>query len=262
MSDKRRWLPSWQRVELVEKCLQEGMSRRQAAAWRRVSPSTVQYWVARYRAASAVERQTGSWARDHSCAPRWQPRLTTKAVHDRVCHERIRTGWGPRLIASELGLPHATVSRCLERRGLSRRPKPVKEEIRRFEWPCPGDLLQMDTKRFARFSIARSRRHRRSPSHRPREARTRGLGVRALDHRRPHAPGIHRAAPRRTRRHSDRLRRASAQLLQRPRDHPQAPTDRQRVHLHQEPTPGRALRDSQHHAPHDPATHPQAQRQD
>jgi transposase InsO family protein len=24
--------------------------------------------------------------------------------------------------------------------------------VRRFEWPCPGDLLQMDTKRFARFS--------------------------------------------------------------------------------------------------------------
>lgn len=170
MSDKRRWLPSWQRVELVEKCLQEGMSRRQAAAWRRVSPSTVQYWVARYRAASAVERQTGSWARDHSCAPRWQPRLTTKAVHDRVCHERIRTGWGPRLIASELGLPHATVSRCLERRGLSRRPKPVKEEIRRFEWPCPGDLLQMDTKRFARFSspghAVTGDRHRTGPEKR------------------------------------------------------------------------------------------------
>ena len=24
--------------------------------------------------------------------------------------------------------------------------------MRRYEWPCPGDLLQMDTKRFARFS--------------------------------------------------------------------------------------------------------------
>jgi hypothetical protein len=42
MQDKRRWLPRWQRVELVEKCLEEGMTRRQAAAWRRVSVSTVQ----------------------------------------------------------------------------------------------------------------------------------------------------------------------------------------------------------------------------
>ena len=63
-----------------------------------------------------------------------------------------RTGWGPRLIASELGMAHATVSRCLTRRGMSRRPPAPREEVRRFEWPCPGDLLQMDTKRLARFS--------------------------------------------------------------------------------------------------------------
>src|SRR5829696_3265932 len=49
-------------------------------------------------------------------------------------------------------MAHATVSRCLRRRGLSRRPRRAREEIRRFEWPCPGDLLQMDTKRLARFS--------------------------------------------------------------------------------------------------------------
>jgi len=49
-------------------------------------------------------------------------------------------------------MAHATVSRCLTRRGMSRRPPPPKDEVRRFEWPCPGDLLQMDTKRLARFS--------------------------------------------------------------------------------------------------------------
>ena len=27
-----------------------------------------------------------------------------------------------------------------------------REQVRRFEWPCPGDLLQMDTKRLARFT--------------------------------------------------------------------------------------------------------------
>src|SRR5450631_4275375 len=36
--DKRRWLPCWQRVELVETCSQEAMTRREAAAWARVSP--------------------------------------------------------------------------------------------------------------------------------------------------------------------------------------------------------------------------------
>jgi transposase len=47
MQSKRRSLPRWQRVELVEKCLVEGMTRRQAAEWRRVSVSTVQHWVDR-----------------------------------------------------------------------------------------------------------------------------------------------------------------------------------------------------------------------
>jgi transposase InsO family protein len=152
MQDKRRWLPRWQRIELAEKCELEGMSRRQAAAWRRVSPATVQYWVDRRRQASPAELASGSWAEDRRSTPRRQPRLTSARDHERVCAARRRTGWGPRLIAAELDIPHATVSRCLERRGLSRRPRPAKEAVRRFEWPCPGDLLQMDTKRFARFS--------------------------------------------------------------------------------------------------------------
>jgi transposase InsO family protein len=152
MQDKRRWLCRWQRIELAEKCELEGMSRRQAAAWRRVSPSTVQYWVDRRRAASRDELDCGSWAEDRPSTPRRQPRLSSFELHERVCEARRRTGWGPRLIASELCLAHATVSRCLQRRGLSRPPRPAKDEVRRFEWPCPGDLLQMDTKRFQRFT--------------------------------------------------------------------------------------------------------------
>jgi len=56
MHDKRRWLPSWQRVELVELCLEQGLSRREAAEWRRVSVSTVQFWIDRYRQASEDRR--------------------------------------------------------------------------------------------------------------------------------------------------------------------------------------------------------------
>lgn len=152
MQDKRRWLPSWQRVELVELCLKQGMSRREAAEYRHVSVSTVQFWVDRYRRAGDAERECGSWAEDRPSTPHRQPRLSSREVHDRVCAERLRTGWGPRLIAGELGMAHATVSRCLSRRGMSRAPRPEPEEVRRFEWPCPGDLLQMDTKRLARFT--------------------------------------------------------------------------------------------------------------
>src|SRR5262249_12453637 len=138
MQDKRRWLPRWQRIELVAKCEQEGMSRRQAAAWRRVSVSTVQYWVKRRRAASPDELRSGAWADDRPSTPRRQPRLTSARDHDRVCRVRRRTGWGPRLIASEVGMPHSTVSRCLARRGVSRPPKMPREAAHRHEWPCPG----------------------------------------------------------------------------------------------------------------------------
>jgi transposase InsO family protein len=70
---------------------------------------------------------------------------------ERICELRRRTGWGPRLIAGKLGRPHSTVHRALARHGLSRPPRPEREEICRYEWPCPGDLLHMDTARYARF---------------------------------------------------------------------------------------------------------------
>jgi transposase InsO family protein len=39
----------------------------------------------------------------------------------------------------------------LKRAGISRPPRAVKEAANRYEWPCPGDLLHMDTSRYARF---------------------------------------------------------------------------------------------------------------
>jgi transposase InsO family protein len=136
-------------VALVE---DDGLTFEAAAAASNVSRSTVHTWVWRWRRADASGRRTLACLEDRSSAPHRRPSLTSETVHDRVCEERRRTGWGPRLIASETGIPHATVSRCLRRRGLSRRPAVPKEAVRRFEWPCPGDLLQMDTKRFARFT--------------------------------------------------------------------------------------------------------------
>jgi transposase InsO family protein len=136
-------------VALVE---DEHLTFEAAAAASNVSRSTVHTWVWRWRRAGEAERRSLACLEDRSSAPHRRPSLMSEEVHDRVCDERRRTGWGPRLIASETGIPHATVSRCLRRRGLSRAPAAPKEEIRRFEWPCPGDLLQMDTKRFARFT--------------------------------------------------------------------------------------------------------------
>jgi transposase InsO family protein len=136
-------------VALVE---EDHLTFEEAAASSNVSKSTAHTWVSRWREADEERRRNLACLRDRSSAPRSRPSRASEADHERVCEERRRTGWGPRLIASELGMPHATVSRCLERRGLSRRPAGPKEAVRRFEWPCPGDLLQVDTKRFARFT--------------------------------------------------------------------------------------------------------------
>jgi transposase InsO family protein len=55
------------------------------------------------------------------------------------------------LIAGQTGHPHSTVWKVLHRHGLSRRPRAPRDAVRRYEWPCPGDLLPMDTARYARF---------------------------------------------------------------------------------------------------------------
>jgi len=78
--------------------------------------------------------------------------MLDSAVQERICEVRHHTGWGPRLIAGVVGRPHSTVHRTLRRHGISRRPRPTREQVRRYEWPCPGDLLHMDTKRYARFA--------------------------------------------------------------------------------------------------------------
>jgi transposase InsO family protein len=78
--------------------------------------------------------------------------LLSPLERGRICAARRRTGWGPRLIAGETGHAHATVWRALKREGISRPPRPPRERPRLYEWPCPGDLLHIDSKRFVRFT--------------------------------------------------------------------------------------------------------------
>jgi transposase len=106
-------------VEAVE----GGMSQKRAAARFCVSPATVNRWVVRARQAGPEERASGACFEERSCRPHSSPRMLSAADHDRVCAVRERTGWGPRLIACEVGLAHATVHRALRRRGCSRRPR-------------------------------------------------------------------------------------------------------------------------------------------
>jgi transposase InsO family protein len=122
-----------------------------AAAASNVSRSTAHDWVWRWRRAGEGQRADLSCLEDRSSRPHTSPAMLSEADHERCCEVRRRTGWGPRLVATEVGIPHATVHRALRRRGCSRQPRAPREAVIRYEWPCPGNLLHIDTKRHARF---------------------------------------------------------------------------------------------------------------
>jgi transposase InsO family protein len=138
------------RLALTE-AIADGMTQKAAAAAFCVSPATAHRWWHRRLSASAMELASGAWLLDRSSRPHTSPRLLDPASQERICETRRRTGWGPRLVAGATGHPHSTVSKVLRRHGLSRAPKQPREDANRYEWPCPGDLLHMDTARYPRF---------------------------------------------------------------------------------------------------------------
>ena len=129
-----------------------GLSVREVGRRFSVSPATVSRWSHRWRAASEEERCTLTCLFDCSSRPRRMPRLLPVAEQRRICMARRRTGWGPRLLTVRLGHPHSTISKVLKRHGLSRPERPAREPARRYEWPCPGDLLHADWALYARFA--------------------------------------------------------------------------------------------------------------
>jgi len=138
------------RLALVE-AIESGMTQKAAAAAFCVSPATAHRWWHRRLQASPEELRSRSWLLDRSSRPRRSPRLLDPETQERICELRRRTGWGPRLVAGKVGRHHSTVWKVLARHGISRPAKAPREEAQRYEWPCPGDLLHMDTSRYARF---------------------------------------------------------------------------------------------------------------
>jgi transposase InsO family protein len=133
------------------RAIEGGMSMREAARRHGVSPATACKWHGRWRQARPEERQTLACLFDRSSRPQRSPRMLSAREQERICEARRRTGWGPRLLAGELGHPHATVSKTLRRSGCSRRARPAREPAHSYEWPCPGDLLHVDATTYGRF---------------------------------------------------------------------------------------------------------------
>jgi transposase len=128
-----------------------GWPERRAAESLGVSRATAHRWKRRWLSAGGELRRSSGWAVDVSSRPQRSPARTAPELEQRVLAERERTGWGPRLIAGRVGLAHSTVHAILRRHGRSRAPRTPREAFRRYEWPCPGDLLHMDIKRYRRF---------------------------------------------------------------------------------------------------------------
>ena len=157
------------RLALV-RAVEDGLSLKAAAAAFSVSPATAHRWWHRW-VDGGRRPQT---LLDRSSRPHCSPRLLAVELQERICDCRRKTGWGPRLVAAATGSAHSTAWKVLRRHGLSRRLPTVKEPANSYEWPCPGDLLHMDTSRYARFL---------RPGHRVTGNRSQALRGRSVDTR-------------------------------------------------------------------------------
>jgi transposase InsO family protein len=126
----------------------------QAAAWANVSKSTVWEWVRRWRSACPEERGSLACLAERSSRPCCSPAQVPAEEAARICELRERTGWSPRRLADEpeVRRSHSTVHRVLQRADCSRRPQPERPAVLRYQWPCPGNLLHMDTKKLGKFT--------------------------------------------------------------------------------------------------------------
>jgi transposase InsO family protein len=141
------------RWQVVRRVVEEGETFAQAAAWANVSKSTVWEWVRRWRTACARDRESLACLAERSSRPHVSPARVPADEEARICALRRRTGWSPRRLADEpeVTRPHSTVHQVLRRGGCSRPVPAERPPVVRYEWPCPGNLLHMDVKKFGKF---------------------------------------------------------------------------------------------------------------
>ena len=133
------------RAELVRRVLTDGQTPKAVAAAFGVCEKTARKWVERFR----VEGAAG--LTDRASRPRRSRRPTPAATVLRIAALR-RLRWTGKHIAREVGVSAATVSRVLQRAGLSRiRDLEPAEPIHRYEREHPGELIHIDIKKLGRF---------------------------------------------------------------------------------------------------------------
>ena len=139
------------RRRIVEE-VKAGMSQKRAAARFCVSPATVNRWVRREREATPEELESGAWAQDRPSRPhrtpgddqrgRARPDLRDARAH-RLGPAVDRAAGRPAALDRPRGVAPAR---------LFAQAQGAQESVVRYEWPCPGQLLHVDVKKFGRFS--------------------------------------------------------------------------------------------------------------
>lgn len=143
------------RRTIALRVLEQGWTVAAAAQAANVSRQTASKWVGRYR------EQGELGLGDRSTRPHTIRTLADSLV---LQIERLRRRrLGSHRIAWTLDLARSTVYRVLRRLGLERlsrlEPRP---EPNRYEWPAPGDLVHLDTKKIGRMGSSAGWRFDRS----------------------------------------------------------------------------------------------------
>jgi transposase InsO family protein len=136
---------SFRSREALARYVEQGATRKAAAAAFRISVKTVAKWVDRFQIGGL------EGLLDRSSRPHHSPRQTHSFLVEKVL--ALRRGHMPGYeIARRTGLSPASVSRILRRARLSRwRDLNPTPPIQRYEHPRPGDLLHLDIKGMTRF---------------------------------------------------------------------------------------------------------------
>jgi len=134
------------REALARFVVEQGATRKAAAAAFRVSAKTAAKWVGRFLNAGLEGLM------DYSSRPHRSPRRLASSLAERVVE--LRRGHMPGYeIACRTGVSPASVSRILRRAKLSRwRDLNPPPPVIRYEHASPGDLLHLDIKGMTRFS--------------------------------------------------------------------------------------------------------------
>ena len=133
------------RAGLVRRVLVEGLAPKAVAAGFGVSVKTVNKSIERFQAEGAAGLV------DRSSRPHRLRQPTPGAIVEQIAARR-RQHWTGDQIARQVGVSPATVSRTLQRLGLSRlKALQPAVPVRRYERATPGELIHIDIKKLGRF---------------------------------------------------------------------------------------------------------------